>query len=50
MSARISVKSWCILLSVKEIVVVKMQQLMLGTGTTIWWVTEPEFTNATDYV
>ncbi len=46
MAARIPVKRYCILLLVKEILVVKMQQLILRTGTAIiWWVTEPDSAN-----
>jgi hypothetical protein len=26
---------------VKKIIIVKIQQLILGTGTAIWWLTEP---------
>jgi hypothetical protein len=42
MAARIMFKGWCVLLLVKEIMVVKTQQLTLAIGTAIWWVTEPD--------
>ncbi len=41
MAALIEVKSYCVLLLVREIMIVKMKQLILKTGTSIWWVTEP---------
>jgi hypothetical protein len=43
MAACIPVKSWLIWLLVKKSLLLKMQQLILGTGTAIWWSTEPHF-------
>jgi hypothetical protein len=45
MAARIPVKRYCVLLLEEKIMVVKMQQLMLRTGTAIWWVTRPDSSN-----
>jgi hypothetical protein len=41
MAACIPVKSLLIWLLVKKSLLLKMQQLILGTGTAIWWLTEP---------
>jgi hypothetical protein len=40
-AAPIPVKSYCILLIAKKFSCYETQQLILGTGTAIWWVTEP---------
>ncbi len=45
MAASIAVKRYCVLLLEEKIMVVKMQQLMLRTGTAIWRVTEPDSAN-----
>jgi hypothetical protein len=42
MAARIPDKSLRILLLVKKSFLLKTQQLILGTGIAIWWVTEPD--------
>jgi len=44
MAACITVKSKLIQLLVKKSLLLKMQQLILGTGTAIWWLTEPLIT------
>ena len=41
MAARIPDKSLCVLNLVKKLWWFKTQQLVLVTGTAIWWVTEP---------
>ncbi len=41
MAAPILVKSWCVLLFANFFSCYETQQLILGTGTAIWWVTEP---------
>ncbi len=41
MAACIPVKSQLIRLLVKKALLLKMQQLILGTGTAIWWLKEP---------
>jgi hypothetical protein len=42
MAPHIPVESWNIQLLVKEIMLFKMRQLILITGTAIWRVTEPD--------
>jgi hypothetical protein len=42
-AAPIPVKSQCILLFAKKFSSYKTQQLILGTGIAIWWLTEPHF-------
>jgi hypothetical protein len=42
MATRIPIKSECFLLMVNKLWLLKMQQLILGTGTAIWCVTEPD--------
>jgi hypothetical protein len=41
MAACIPVKSKLIRLLVKKSLLLKMQQLILGIGTALWWLTEP---------
>jgi hypothetical protein len=41
MAACFPVKSYLFRLLVKKSLLLKMQQLILGTGTAIWWLTEP---------
>jgi hypothetical protein len=41
MAACIPVKSLLIWLLVKKSLLLKTQQLILGTGAAIWWLTEP---------
>jgi hypothetical protein len=41
MAACIPVKSKLIWLLVKKSLLLKTQQLILGSGTAIWWLTEP---------
>ena len=43
MAACIPVKSYLIRLLVKKSLLLKMQQLILETGTAIWWSTEPHY-------
>jgi hypothetical protein len=43
MAACIPVKSLLIQLLVKKSLLLKTQQLILGTGTAIWWLTEPHY-------
>jgi hypothetical protein len=45
MAACIPVKSYLIWLWVQKSLLLKMQQLILGTGTAIWWLTEPHCLN-----
>jgi hypothetical protein len=42
-AAPIPVKSLCVLLFAKFFSCYETQQLKLGTGTAIWWVTEPHY-------
>jgi hypothetical protein len=43
MAARIPVKSLVLSALGKKTFLLKMQQLILGTGIAIWWVTELDF-------
>ncbi len=43
MAACIPVKSQLIWLLVKKTLLLKIQQLILGTGTAVWWLTEPHY-------
>jgi hypothetical protein len=49
MAAPIAVKSQCVLLFATFFSYYETQQLILGTGTAIWWVTKPHCLNSNIY-